>query len=44
MFCELLHADFPEMAALQKLRVAAAVISESIPTATMLTAASRGQS
>ena len=44
IFCEILHTDFTEMAALQKFQFAAAMLSERIPTATMLTAASQSQS
>ena len=38
------YTDFPEMAALQKFLLAAAMLPERISTATMLTAASRSQS
>ena len=42
--CEILHTDFTEMAELQKFWFAAAMLPESIPTATMLTAASQLES
>ena len=44
IFCEILHTDFTEMAALRKILFAAAMLPERIPTAAMLTAASRSQS
>ena len=44
ILCEILHTDFTEMAALQKFWFAAAMLPESIPTATMLTAASQLES
>ena len=44
MLCEILYTDFTEMAALQKFQFAAAMLSERIPTVTMLTATSQSQS
>ena len=44
MFCEILHTNFLEIVALRKFQFATAMLSERIPTATMLTAASRSQS
>ena len=44
LFCDILQADFTEMAALRKFLFAAAMLPEHTPTATMLTAVSRSQS